>query len=74
MNLQGSHQQSVIDRIEKTLDVEIHNPVILPAALAAALHGLVGRLARSVAIGVLIKDRLQLGLQHLLDHHLCDAI
>ena len=63
----------MIDRVEKPLDIEIHYPVILPAPLTAALHGLVGRLSRSVAIGVLIKDRLQLGLQHLLDHHLSNA-
>ena len=46
MELEGPHQEVVIDRIEEALDIEIHHPVILPAALAAAFHGLVGRLAR----------------------------
>jgi hypothetical protein len=70
MELEGPKQEVVIDRIEEPLDIEIHHPVILPAALAAALHGLMGRLSRSVAVGILIEDRLQLGLQHLLDHNL----
>ena len=54
MELDGPHQEVMIDRVEKPLDIEIHNPVILPAALEAAIHGLVCRAARSVGVGVSI--------------------
>jgi hypothetical protein len=40
VGLDRAHQQVVIDRIEKPLDVEIENPVAPPAALTAALHRL----------------------------------
>ena len=58
MKLEVSYQEVIIDLFEESLDSEIYHPVILSAALAAALLGVVGRPARSIAVGVLIKERL----------------
>jgi hypothetical protein len=53
------HQESSIDAVEEALDVEIENPVVSPAALTHHANGLDRRFAGSIAIAVVVEDRIQ---------------
>src|SRR5262249_33652917 len=73
MTLDRLEHQLPVDAVEEALDVEVENPVIAPAALAGLGHGIDCRLARPVAVGVGMKDRLQDRLQITTDDLLSDA-
>src|SRR5215470_2729686 len=64
----------MIDGVEEALDVQIQHPGKSPAALARHREGLVRRSARPVAVGVLMEMRVDLGLQTLLNNHLCHPV
>ena len=51
------------NRVEELLDVEIDHPVVLPAPLPARRQRLMGRLVRSVAIGVGVEPMVRPLLQ-----------
>jgi hypothetical protein len=68
------HQQIVRKIVEQPLDVELKNPIIPPATLARHSYRTQGRFTRPVAIGVRQKDRFQVRLDQLLDHHLRDPV
>ena len=55
--------QLPINAVEETLDVEIENPIVAPAALASLAHGISCRFAGPVAVGVSVEHRLQDRLQ-----------
>jgi hypothetical protein len=57
------NRSAVCRRIQEPLDVDIEDPVVLPAALARHAHGLDRRFSGSVAVGVGIEVLLQLRLQ-----------
>ena len=69
-----THHQRVIDIIEKSFDVEIHHPVVPPAARAGLPDGVGGRLPRPVPVGVGVERRFHLRLQVQLHHHLSDPV
>jgi hypothetical protein len=60
--------------VEEALDVEIENPVRAPTALTGLSHGINRRSAGSVAIGVVVKDRLQKRLQIATRNFLSNAV
>jgi hypothetical protein len=74
MPLHRTHQQIVIDRIKKGLDIKINDPRIVPAASPGAVQRLVRRLPRSIAIRILMEDFFQEGFQVLLGHRLRNSI
>jgi hypothetical protein len=55
--------QLPINAVEETLDVEIENPIVAPAALASLAHGISCRFAGPVAAGISVEHRLQDRLQ-----------
>ena len=59
---------------EQTADVELQNPVILPAPLARYAYGIQLTLVRPISIGIRQKDRLYFSFHDLLDHHLGHTI
>src|SRR5262245_10142026 len=54
------HQQPVVQIVKGTSDVKLDHPVILPAPLPRDRHRVLGRLARTIAVRVPVKVRLQL--------------
>lgn len=67
-------QQIVRKVVEQPLDVELKDPIVLPASLARHSYCIQGRFTRPVAIGVRQKDRFQVRLDQLFDHHLRDPV
>ena len=63
MTPDSREHQLPIDAVEEALDVEIKNPVEAPTAFAGLGHGIDGRFAGPVAVGVVVKDGLQNRLQ-----------
>jgi len=70
----GLEQKLPIDAVEETLDVEVEHPVVAPAALTSRAHGIDGRFAGPVAVGVGMEHRLQKGLQVTSGDLLSDAV
>jgi hypothetical protein len=68
------HQQIVRKIVEQPLDVELKNPIVPPASLARHPYRVQGRFTRPLAIGARQKDRFQVRLDQLLDHHLRDPV
>lgn len=66
--------QLPIDGVEKRLHVEIEHPVVAPTALTSRAHGIGGRLAGPVAVGIRMKHRFQDRLQKTTGDFLGDAI
>jgi hypothetical protein len=64
----------MIKVVEKAFDVEIQHPVKAPASLPGHAQGLMGRLARSVAIRVRVKHGLEHRFQSHGDHRLRNPI
>jgi hypothetical protein len=64
----------VRDIIEQTFDVELYNPVILPASLTRDANCIQRRFTRSVAVGVLQEYGIEIRLNDLFDDHLRDSI
>ena len=62
------------DIIEQTFDVELYNPVILPASLTRDANCIQRRFTRSVAVGVLQEYGIEIRLNNLFDDHLRDSI
>lgn len=52
----GPQQELVIDVVEQSFDVELYNPIVLPAPLSRDAYGIESRFAGSVAIGIRQKD------------------
>jgi site-specific DNA recombinase len=69
-----THHQWVIDIIEEPFDVEIHHPVVPPAARAGLPDGVGGRLPRPVPVGVGVERGFHVRLQVQLHHHLSDPV
>jgi hypothetical protein len=63
-----------VEAIEKAFDVEIKDPIVAPAALAGLSHGIDGRLAGPVAIGIGVEHRFQDWLQVAAGNFLGNAI
>jgi len=61
---------AVYDIVKETLDIEFHNPVVLPASPPYQGNRVMGRAPRSIAIGVWMEHRVDLRLQQELDHRL----
>jgi site-specific DNA recombinase len=72
--LDRSHQQPVIDVVEQSLDIELDNPVIIPASSSHQRYRIQSRAPWAIAKGVTIKRRLEPWLEDHLDHSLCDSI
>jgi hypothetical protein len=64
------HQKSMVDLVKQAPDVELQHPVVPPAPFAGDLYGLMSRLARSIAVRVLMKIWLDLRFQDKLHHRL----
>jgi len=67
-------QKRMVDVVEQTLDVEFQNPVVVPATLPRHTHRVERRSSGPIAVGVAQEYRVQVRLNHLLDHHLGHAI
>jgi len=74
MRAERPQEQRMIQVVEKSFDVEIQDPVKAPASLPGHAQGLMGRLARSVAIRVRVKHGLKHGFQRHGDHRLRNPI
>ena len=74
MTPDGLEHQLPIDTVEVAPNVEIEHPVVAPAALTSRAHGIDGRFARPVAIGVDVEHRLHNGLQVAPGDFLGDAV
>ena len=64
----------MIDGIKEFLDIVFHEPVIPPTPLPSHFHGLEGRLAWAIPIGVWMEMGFHQGLQVLFGDHLRDAV
>jgi hypothetical protein len=64
----------MIDLIEGRLDVKLYQPVISPAPFSGDSNSLFCRPARSISIGIRMKDRVEHRLDDALDYGLCDSI
>ena len=73
MKLESLEQEIVIDRIEKSFDIKVQDPVSLSATPPTQLHGLVSRTTGSIPKRIRIKDWLQFRFDDLLVHHWSDA-
>jgi len=60
--------------VKQAFDVELQDPVVLPAPLTRNTHGIQSRFARSVTVGVRQEDGFQFRLNRLLDHHLRNPV
>src|SRR6266853_5686015 len=74
MTTDRPEQQLPIDTVEVSFDIEVEHPVVSPAALTGLAHRIDCRFARSVAVGVRMKHRLQNRLQVTTDDFLGAAI
>lgn len=63
-----------INGVEVALDIQVHGPIIAPAALPDLVQRLVSRFPGPVAVGVSMKHLVQLRLQQHLHHRLPDPI
>jgi hypothetical protein len=72
--LDRSYQQIVRDVVEKTLDVQIDDPVMPPASLACLPHRFQRRLPGAIPIGIRMKEWFQQWLEFQFYHHLRDPI
>src|SRR5215470_4976426 len=70
----GSFDQIVWNGIKKGLDIQIYDPIKLPASLTRYTHRIECGSAGSISVGVGMEDRLHLRLQHHLCHRLRHAI
>src|SRR5215470_8171707 len=70
----GPFDQIMRDGIKKGLDVQIYNPIKLPASLTRYTHRIECGSAGTITVGVGMEDRLHLRLQHHLCHRLRHAI
>jgi len=68
------HQQIRIDAVEESLDVEINDPRVAPAALPRRSDRIERRFAGPVSIGVAVEPGLHQRLEEPFDHHLGDAV
>src|SRR5713101_1726528 len=62
------------DFVEQLSDVELQNPIDMPAPLSRRFHGIQGRLPRPVAIGVRQEDGFHVRLESHFDDRLRHAI
>ena len=60
----------MVDIIEQPLDVEFQYPIVFPAPLPGHRYRIQRRFPRSIAVGVMVKVRLYLGLKIDFRHHL----
>ena len=64
----------MIEIVEQASDVELYNPVIVPAAAPGDRDGLQRRFPRPIAIGIVAEDRINLWLQPHLHRCLRDSV
>ena len=64
----------MVDVVEQGLDVELDDPVILPASPPDDAYCVQGGIPWTVAVRVAVKHRLEYRLKDLLDHGLRDSI
>ena len=74
MSTDRLQKQRPIEVVEEAFDVDVEHIVIAPAALTSRAHGVDGRFARPVAVGVGVEHRLQNRLQVAPGDLLGDAI
>ena len=71
---QSRHQEAVIEIVEQPSDVELHNPVIVPAATSGNGDCLQRRLSWTITVGVIAEDRIKPWLQPHLHRRLRDPV
>ena len=71
---QSPHQEVMIEIVEQASNVELYNPVIVPAAAPGDRDGLQRRFPRPIAIGIVAEDRINPWLQPHLHRRLRDPI
>jgi hypothetical protein len=59
----GALDEGMIQAVEKRLDVQVHDPVELPAALPRHPYRVERRLAGSIAVRVVVENRIHLELE-----------
>lgn len=74
MAAHGAHQELLINIVEEPFDVQVNNPVVVPATLACLPYRLMSRFPWSVTVGIRVEVILQFRLQYLLGHHLGYAV
>lgn len=70
----GPQQKLVVDIVEQSLDVELQNPIVLPAPLSRHAYGIESRFTGSVAVRIRQKDCVESRLNQLFDNRLCHAV
>ena len=71
---QSRHQETMIEIIEQAPDVELYNPVGVPASASGNGDCRQRRFSRPIAIRVLVEDRIKPWLQPHLDRSLPDSV
>jgi hypothetical protein len=64
----------MVDVVKQSFDVELQNPIILPAPLARYLHGIQRRFCGSISVGVWQEDRLHSRFKDHFNNHLRHTI
>src|SRR5437870_109030 len=67
-------QQIVIEIVERSFDVKLEHPVVLPASLTGYPNRILRRARRPIAVRVRVKMRLEHLLQKLLHYCLCHPV
>src|SRR4029077_14969555 len=71
---QSRHQEVMSEIVEQPSDVELHNPVIVPAATSGNSDCLQRRLSWTITVGVIAEDRIKPWLQPHLHRRLRDPV
>src|SRR5260370_10499217 len=71
---QSRHQEVMSEIVEQPSDVELHNPVIVPAATSGNGDCLQRRLSWTITVGVIAEDRIKPWLQPHLHRRLRDPV
>jgi hypothetical protein len=71
---QSLHQQGVIEIIEQTSDVELNDPVVVPAAASGDGDRRQRRLPRPITIRIIAEDRINPWLMSHLHRRLRDPV
>ena len=71
---QSRHQEAMVEIVEQPPNVELHDPVTVPTPTSGDGDRLQRRLARPVAVGILVEERIEPWLQPHLDRRLRDPV
>jgi hypothetical protein len=71
---QSLHQQAMIEIVEQTSDVELNDPVIVPASAPGNSNRRQARLSRPIAVGIIAEDRIKSWLKPHLHRRLRDSV